>query len=80
MITSSSSYATRAVTLTILVSTGRQETFTDVNSKTFISFFKQPVAARKKGGGRRPYISTWKGINFDPIAKPFEIIVNVFIL
>ena len=60
MVTGSPSYATRSVTLTVVVSTRRQETFTDVNSQTFISFFKQPAAARPKrrpppfrAGGRR---------------------------
>ena len=34
---------------TVVVSTRRRETFTDVNNQTFISFFKQPAAARPKG-------------------------------
>ena len=50
MVTGSLSYATRSVTLTVVVSTGRQETFTDVNSQTFISFLKQPAAAHLKEG------------------------------
>ena len=41
----------RPVTLTVVVSTRRQETFTSVSSQTFISFFKQPAAARPQGRG-----------------------------
>ena len=70
MVTGSPSYATRSVTLTVVVSTTRQETFTSVSSQTFISFFKQPAAARPKGV---TYISTCTGINFHPIDKPFEM-------
>ena len=60
MVTGSPSYATRSVTLTVVVSTRRQETFTSVSSQTFISFFKQPAAGCPKGRRTQRFFETHK--------------------
>ena len=80
MVTGSPSYATWSVTLTVVVSTRRQETFTSVSSQTFISFFKQPAAARPKGrrytGGLlndRWYIRIENGPWPPPFLKKFSV-------
>ena len=50
-VTGSPSYATRSVTLILTVSIGWQETFTEMDSQTFISSSLWPPARRAEGIG-----------------------------